>query len=828
MKDSRKVRSSGRATKRAAVAMCGIALQAILAQEVRAQEAGAISSAGTARAASSPDRQQATIQNASTPGQPAPGEQGGIADIIVTAQKRAESVQRTPIAITAIGGDTLRATGVSTVADLKQSVPTLELGEFFGVPSATLRGITLNVLNFGTESPIAFYTDGIYFGRPAAALSGFYDVERVEVLRGAQGTLYGRNATGGAINIITADPTSHLSGYAQLTYGTYNHLAVEGAVSGPLSDKIQVRLSGHVDEHDGYGINEATGHEIDNNNERAIRGKIKFLPTNNLTILLSGDYFHAHSNPGIHFQGFVGSNGPLFGTLSSLFGVAFPAGKAASNIADISQENDPVSNLTFWGVASTIKLDLGAGVALRSITSYRRSESLGLGDVDLTSAALFSPAKLVDRANQVSQEFQIIKDGERTHWILGGYYYHEKDNGYEAIAASDIILAAFGVPISSVYLAQGIYNGSGIKTDAYAAFGQYTRKLTDQLSLTLGGRYSIETKEEISQSVQDFFTPFDSATFGTVPTNLAVQCGIGLTTFGYAGTGVSCNPKKTFKAFTPKVGLDFQLTPSTLVYGSYARGFKSGTFNPGTVQNAIQPEKLDDFELGVKTTQFDGHLRANLAAFYYNYNNLQVSIPLPLITVLGNAASAKDYGLEAEIVAKPTSELQFDMNGALLHATYNDFVVVDQLRPGGDGVSFVDSTGKSVPAGTPGAVPAFNLHGKSLPQAPRVSGRLGAAYTIPSDLGSFTLRGEVAYTSRLFITSYNTSPAGAVAPHTRFNLSLNYRSSDGHLYASVIAKNLTDKRLVLNGYAGTPFAGGAVSGYLEAPRTVDFTVGYKF
>ncbi len=787
--------------------MCGIAMGAIIAPQAHAQTA-------SSDAAVSPTAATATASSS----EQATGAEQGIGDIIVTAQKRSESVQRTPLAITAIGGENLRAAGVSTVVGLIQSVPSLQLGEFFGVPGVTLRGITLNALNFGVEGPIAFHTDGIYYGRPAAALTGFYDVERVEVLRGAQGTLYGRNATGGSINIITADPTSDLSGYAQLTYGTDNHLAVEGAVGGPLSDKIQVRLAGRVDEHDGYGVNEATGNPIDDNRERAIRGKVKILPTENLTILLEGDYFQSRAHPGIHFQGTI-SGGPLFGTLPVIPGTSFPfpsGGRAATNLRNVSQEYDPMSKSTFWGFGSTVNWDLGS-VTLRSITGYRRSKSASVGDVDLTSASLVSPARVADDANQFSQELQIVGQSDQANWIVGGYYYHEKDDGATTSGFSTAFLPLFGVAGVPVYNAQGLYSGSQIKTDAYALFGQYTRRFADKLSVTLGGRYSIETKQEVNQGLLDLVTPFVYSSLTAIPTTFRVQCGAGLPTIGYVGTGVTCDPKKTFKAFTPKVGVDYQLTARTLLYASYSKGFKSGTFNLGVAQNPVKPEKLDDYEVGVKSTLLAGRLRANLAGFYYNYKDVQVFNGLPTQTLLENAAAARLYGVEAEIVAKPTRALQIDLNGSYLHTEYTNYIAFDQLRPAGDGET-LDAANN----------PAFNLKGNRLPQAPRLSGRLGTAYTIYSDIGDFTVRGEAVYTSKLYITQFNTSPAGAVDARTRFNASLYFNAKGGHLYASINAKNLGDKVQLINGYAGSPLVGGAISGYLEPPRTVDFTVGYKF
>ncbi|WP_374410362.1 TonB-dependent receptor [Novosphingobium colocasiae] len=807
MNDNANAHFRPRHAARSATWMCGIAFGALLAPVVQAQTTATLSVAD-----------QSEISGK----QSGASDQSGIGDIIVTAQKRSESVQKTPLAITAIGGDALRISGVSNVTSIVQSVPSLQLGKFYGVANVTLRGIALSALNAGVESPVAFHVDGVYFGRPAAVLSSFYDVQRVEVLRGAQGTLYGRNATGGSINIITADPTSEFSGFAQATYGNYNHLAVEAAISGPLADKVQFRIAGRWDSHDGYGINEFTGRKIDDNHERAIRGKLKFEPADNLTILLEGDYAKANSNGAIHLQGTV-AGGPVWGTLANIGPTPWTPGTIASNIRNVSQDTDPVLNSEFWGLASTISLELGS-VTLRSISSYRKSKSLSVGDIDLTSSPLVSPFGLSDDAEQYSQELQVVGQTERSNWIVGGYYYHEKDQGREVSAFSNVFLPLFGAPLPAdgVYNTAGLYTGTFVKTDAYAIFGQYTYKFFDKLSVTLGGRYSIETKEQLNQNNFDLGTRFDYSKLFSTPPTVTIQCGVGVPTIGYSAA-VPCQPKKTFKAFTPKIGIDFQASPDVLLYASYSKGFKSGTFNLGAAQAPVKPEKLDDFELGIKSTLLNGLLRANLAGFYYNYKDVQVFNGLPTTTFLENAASARIYGLEAEIVAKPVPPLQFDLTGSWLHTGYRNYKAYDQLRPAGDGVTQVPDTS------APGTfVSGFNLDGNHLPQAPEFSGRVGAAYTLFSGSGDFTLRGEAVYTSKVYITQFNTCPVGCVAGHTRFNASLNWVSSDGRLTASLNGKNLANKVLLTSGFAGTPLVGGLISGYLEPPRTVDFTVGYKF
>lgn len=744
----------------------------------------------------------------------------GIADIVVTAQKRSESVQKTPLAVTAIGGDALRASGTVNVDGITASVPTLQIGQTYGSANIALRGISLNAVNFGAENPVAFHLDGVFVARPAAVLGSFFDMQRVEVLRGAQGTLYGRNATGGSINLITADPTNELSGYAQLTYGNYDHLSVEAAIGGPIiDDKLMVRLSVRSDDREGWGKNEFTGNDIDDNKERAIRGKILFKASEDLSFLLSADYAKADDHMSPHYGGTPLNTIPWGVQIPSGFPPFTPidlGGQLPSKVDNISSEVDPVRRNRFWGTSLTVDWNF-SDFNLKSISAYRGSNTAAIGDLDQTSFPL-GRVFLGDKSRQFSQEFALSYQGDRSKGILGVYYFHEKDDGHNSVGFNSILLNPLGfaaVPAPGMF-AQGYYSGSKLKTDAYAIFGQFTYEVIDRLSLTVGGRYSIERKEALNQGAFDLVNPFDQEIFETRPdpSTINLQCGEDVPTIGY-GTAV-CVPHKTFKAFTPKVGLEFQMTPQTLFYASVSKGFKSGVYSLGTNRPPVNPEKLWDYEAGVKSTMLDGRLRVNLSGFYYDYKDLQVNKVVNTDVVLENAASAKIYGLEAEIQARPVSSLQLDANASYLHATFSRFISADNARPAGDGTT-IDEYGN----------PAFNLKDNRLPQSPKFSGRIGASYTGDIDQGSLTLRGEAVYTGKIYWTPYNLDTT-STPDRTRFNASLRFEPFDGRWNATLNVKNLTNKRLITNGFVATSLVGLVVNGYNEAPRTIDFTVGYNF
>jgi len=748
--------------------------------------------------------------------------QRGIEEIVVTAQKREESVQKAPLAITAVSGAALRSSGVSTVDAIAANVPNLQLGQTYGSANVSLRGISLNAVNWGVEGSIAFHQDGVFIQRPAAVLAGFYDVQRVEVLRGPQGTLYGRNATGGAINLITADPTPHTGGYFQATAGTYEHFAGEGAIGGPLlggSDVLQYRLAFRVNHHSGYGRNEFTGTRIDDADDQAVRFKLAIKPGGRFSALLSADYSHSDDRQTPHYGGTPFGAAPFGVALPLPDGSSLPlGGQLPTRVRDISSDLDPEHSATFWGVAAKLDYDLGFG-DLKSITSYRRGRNRTIGDLDQTSVYIASRTLLADNSKQFSQEFQLSGRTPSSDWLAGLFYYHETDRGNNNIPWNNIILNVFGVPVPAPgTVAQGYFDGSEIKTDAYAAFGQYTRHIGSKLSVTLGARYSVERKAAINQGAFDLVTPYDPAVGIITPSEAAgtlqIQCGAGLTTIGFAAG--DCVPYRIFRSFTPKFGLEYQVDPRTLVYASVSRGFKSGTYNLGSPQPPVNPEKVTDYELGVKSTLFNGKLRANLSAFYYDYKDLQVNRVVVTSVVLENAANAEIYGLEGELVARPAPALQFDFSGAYLHARFKRFISGDSLRPGGDGVT-VDEFGN----------PAFNLAGKTLPQSPDFSGKFGISGFVDAPHGKVTLRAEAVYTDKIFFTPFNLDTV-AVGARTRFNASINYVTRDERWEISLNAKNLADNVRITNGFVASTAVGAVVNGYLEAPRTVDLSVTMKF
>lgn len=749
----------------------------------------------------------ATAQTSVTPStgaDQASADVGETGEIIVTAQKRSESVQKIPLAVSAIGGDALAQRGASGLTALSAVVPGLNVSEQVGQARLTLRGIGVDNISTGAESSVAFNQDGIFFSRSAAALASFYDVNRVEVLRGPQGTLYGRNATGGSVNIITNRPTSAFHAGINITGGNRETINGDGYINGALSETVSARLSFQAQHHGGYGKNLVTGTDIDTKNSQAVRGQLLFTPNDKLSILLAADYYRSRDRSNTyHYLGAAGVD--LAGAPVTPTGLLL-GGFAPSSARDIASASDPKSRADFYGFRTEIGYDLSDSVTLRSLTAFRHSKYKVDSDISPLAVSLF-PLTVFEKSNQFTQEFQLNVENDRNKFVSGIFYLHEKINGS---LSAPLNLQAVGSPVP--FFAQGFFAGGQLKTDAAAIFAQDTYSATDSVRLTLGARYSWERKGVDDQSDFDFGTPYSPSNGPRFPHNI---------------------DHKTFKSFTPKIGIDVDLAPRTLAYASFSKGFKSGTYNLGSTGPALRPEKIDAYEVGLKSTLADGIFRANISGFLYNYKDLQVGKVQGQLVVLENAATARIYGLEGEFVAKPVPDLSLSLNASWLHARFRSYVSADQARPLGDGVTLVDPvTGKQVPSGsttTPSGVPpigAFDMNGNSLPQAPNYTINLAAEYTAHLDKGSLIFRGESNWSDRVYFSPFNRTEVSQSA-YSLQNAFITY-DSGADWRVSLFIKNIADKTVRSAGQVATALLGSPVIGFVQAPRTFGATVGYHF
>ena len=711
-----------------------------------------------------------------------------VGEIIVTAQKRAERLQDVPIAITAISGEQMMRTGANTVERLVGKIPNLQLGQSFGVAQVTLRGIGLANFSPGAEGSIAFHINNVFISRASDVMSGFYDVDRIEVLRGPQGTLFGRNATGGSINLITRLPENELGGYAQLTYGNYDRVATEGAVTGPLVDGVlSARVAFRTEDRSGYGKNITTGTDVDDAQQRSIRGSLRFTPNDAATVNLVVDHHEEDDNAyGLKYFGPEAVD--LQGNRILPIGITLGARSLVAT-RDIAHDTDPTNDRESNGVLLDGTYDFGS-VQVRSISAYRRTRYRTILDGDLTELPIGSPMEQNERARQFSEELQLLGETGNLEWVIGGYYFWEKTSGFFTLPFST---ALFGGPVNA--LVQGLDFGGDLKTSAQAVFGQATYSLTPELSITLGGRYSWEKKTIDEYSTTDFFTPYNP---DVRPTPQRTR-----------------KESTSFESFTPKVGLEYKPNRNLLIYATFSEGFKSGTYNLGSFDPVLEPEEVTAYEGGMKFTSYG--IQASLAGFYYDYTDLQVGKAVIDRPVLENAATATIYGAEFEMTAQPVENLVLDATAAWLHARFDSYISADPFYPAGDGQTVDPVTGQ----------PAFDLAGNIPPQSPEWQLSGGAEYSIPSEIGIFSLRGEVAWTDKVYFSAFNR-PGPSQNDRTLVNAFVTFTDESERWLVTVYGRNLTDKFYRTAMYPFLLPTGGPLAGIVGEPRTYGVSVRRSF
>jgi iron complex outermembrane recepter protein len=561
--------------------------------------------------------------------------------VTVTATKAGVAdIQSTPIAITALPSATIEQLGIHTVEGLVGLVPTLTVSQSpGGRVLVTIRGIGTNSGVAGADPSSTIYLDNVYLARPAMASMDFLDTERVEVLRGPQGTLYGRNSVGGAVHMITRQPTNALETSIRLTAGSYNKLRAEGAVRGPL---VKNRLMGSFaflrGSRDGLVKDlDHPDHSLGSEDTWAGRGQLRVLFGSRSELLLSGDYGRFDGVPLTYAKPIMAKPGFSFDSPTSLWEVRASHLASATNIQR--------------GAAAKLSAHLNGTTTLTSLRAYRKSNDRFFIDRDATELALLT-TDVPDDQRQVSQELTVAQRRGKLTWIGGTFFFDERDNG--------------PVEISDLRAGVQIRPFSTINAHAWALFGQATYSLTSRISLTGGVRYSDEEKD-----VHNIGGVYRSGT--TILANPA-------TFYDFVDSAA-------FHAWTPKASVQLQPVRDTFMYVSATRGFKSGGFNPSAPQpgRAFRPEFAWSYEAGVKRTLGGGRVRTNAAVFYNDYHDLQVqSFILPGVLDIRNAASATITGVEIEVAAAAWRGLQLAGNISWLDATYDRYRAVGPGNVTGD------------------------------------------------------------------------------------------------------------------------------------------------
>ncbi|MDB5576031.1 MAG: TonB-dependent receptor [Bradyrhizobium sp.] len=631
----------------------------------------------TAQAQSSPNASPPPAQDAAKAG----AEDGvtRLEDIVVTAQRRSENLQDVPVAVTALSAASLESKGIASTTDLSAVTPGLTYTTVVGSALPRIRGIGTAISLGGNENPVATYVDGVYIASSAASVLSFNNIEQIAVLKGPQGTLFGRNATGGLIQITTRDPEQSFEGQSSLTVGNLRTLGGNLYVTGGLTDRLAADLAVfYQKQKDGFGRNLTTGSDVGQNRDLALRSKWRLELGPDTVARLAFDYSEARA-AGPAFR-------PVLGTVP-ITGVSFTGGPY-----DIATETDPSLKRSQGGASVQISHDFG-DVNFVSISAYRKSDFQSIFDIDKLPVHI-SRSNLTNRDRQFSQELQLLSTGPGpVQWVLGAYYFNSRGR-YDPLVIDNV---ANDIVISSTQ-----------DTESYAVFGQGSYKFTDKTSLTAGLRYTTETRDYKASALNVLAS-------GTVINNPTI-------------TGVLKAKKPSWR-----LALDHHFTDDVLGYVSYNRGFKSGGFNPQRFTQPLspfKPEVLDALETGVKADLLDHRLRINGAAFYYDYSNIQANAFVSGISTIYNAASATIYGLDLDVTAAPISALVLTLGLTLIHDRYEDFPNAVISRP-------------QVPNGTTilggNVVGTGSAKGNKLSQTPDWTVNFGAEYDIDLATGSIRL-----------------------------------------------------------------------------------------
>ncbi|WP_017667607.1 TonB-dependent receptor [Sandarakinorhabdus sp. AAP62] len=624
----------------------------------------------------------------------APAEDSGIEEIIVTAQRRSENLQRVAVAVSAVSSKELIASGVSDVQNLGRLVPSLVVQPNGG--SSTnfyLRGVGSYATNAFAENAIAFNFAEVYVARPTSPLGTFFDLERIEVVKGPQGTLYGRNATGGAINVIPKAPELGDFGVdATAELGNYASKRGSVAVNIPIGDIAAVRVAGQVSDRNGY-LSDGYDDEVG----QAARISLLVKPNDRLSFQLTGDYFH-QGGRGVGSVLVPGVNTPTAPPVSSRIGGADPRSVDELRLRYAALVNpglaatpnqDGFVDSTFYGVTGSVEADLDFAT-LTVLAGYRRSEP------NFVSFNLGFRAAVSEIDDQGSLEVRLAsKDDQRLRYVLGAFLFTESQKAQNAFTQGLISRTTFN---------------PNLNTTSRAIFGQLTYDVAEGLRLVGGARYTNESKSQNTplrqQSLANPNPPFNTVT-GDLD----------------------------FSKVTWKVGVEYDAGERSLLYANVATGFKAGGFFVAIRNNTFDPETLTAYTIGSKNRFFDNRLQLNVEAFYWDYSNQQIGFVGPVETAPGifgaggktvNAGQARMYGAELELLFQPTPNDRLTANIQYLDSKYDSFVYTAISATGApvrSGCAVSPDT--SLPVAAPARLFSINCSGKSGINAPKWSLNLG-------------------------------------------------------------------------------------------------------
>lgn len=732
----------------------------------------------------------------------APDSGDRVSEIIVTAQRREQNIQEVGTSISAFDTHTLESLGLHDVTDVAGQVPGLQFNQYGAtVTIYNLRGVSQNDFSDHQEAPVAVYADDAYIANTGALAGAIYDLQRIEVLRGPQGTLFGRNATGGLIHYISAPPTDEFSGYLQATGGNFGTVNTEGAISGPVADKLTARASFSTSYHNGY-ISNRIGHDINDQKQYAARLQLRyrFSDTGEATLKLhaitndhetAGNYSWAASAP----TDTVPNPGGAINPAPTGRGVFTPGLPDAGGY--INPSNDPfvqsedrrgLFNRTVWGSTLHVNWKFD-NFNLVSVTDYLALQKRYGEDSDMSPNPLFN-YDTGAHYQQFSEELRANGAVGAVRWIAGVYYLNYHTHNFESTVLPDTIP---GIPFP---YGRG-HTDLALSTSSPSVFGQVEYDIGSHWTGIIGARYTSDEKH--------YTYAYNCNVCSAVVPN-------GPYAVVYSTAAGFPDAAKTYHIPTGKVELDYKFNREMMVYGSVNRGSKGGGWSaPSSGYVNLDPnftgvpylnlryndERLTSYELGAKTTWLDGALRLNGDVFYYDYKQYQ-GFFLDVATQIVENVNAREKGAELELAAVPVHGLNVQL-----------------------GVSWLDSEALNIPTNA-GIVTVTS----ELPQAPRWSVNALARYEWPLAGGKLSLEGDVKWNAKQYLELAN-APVDLQPSYAVTNARLGYVTADGHWEVALFGHNLADKwyriyNLDLSGFLGIN------QGVYGPPRTYGGTVSYHW
>jgi iron complex outermembrane receptor protein len=737
-----------------------------------------------------------------------------VSKVVVTARRRAELIQDVPGAVTAISGAELEKQAIPDITALTDTVPNTTLKASRGTNTtltAFIRGVGQQDPVAGYEQGVGIYLDDIYLARPQGALTDIYDLERIEVLRGPQGTLYGRNTIGGAVKYVTRKLAPKPTFDVKTTFGNYGEKDLVLKGSTPISDILRIGATIGTFNRNGFGHNILNGHDNYNKDVLAGRVSLELTPNSDLFVRFAADKTVDNSEP--------------------RQGQRLTAGPAPANIQPASGNYDTRANLykvlgheqqvTTEGSSLLAEYTIDPTLSVKSITAYRKSKSYAPIDFDSLEVPLWEAPSFY-KDNQTSQEFQLTYTGAKVQGVAGLFYM--KTNAYNDF---DVLYNAAG--------GLSLLTHDDIDTKTWAAFADASYSLTDAFSITVGGRYT-----EDERSAQIFKRTYLGLA-GSPPLGNpnAVPAGLPNTDLG------KDQLHRTDKKFTPKVGLGWKLTPEHNLYTTWSKGFKGGMFDPRmdlaatggpnsavslTKRRGVDPEEVSSVELGLKSSMNGGRLQTNAAVFYTDYKNVQIPGSIPTFAADGsvngfagsltNAGKAKIKGVELEAIAYLTNSLNVSAMYSYIDANYKEWMVAS----GANLVNIAAST--------------------EFQNTPKNSANIAVNYDWPLSVmgraGTLNFMNSVSYKSKVYQTEIAratgvasldaTVPGNLMLAQDGFALwdaGVTWTSADRRIQFGLHGRNLTDKRYKTAGYNFSGFF-NTITTFYGDPRTVRATLNLKF